>query len=253
VNQNLNLPCIDAVPARSAPQRNQLVWLTEAGWQQQRARPWDAQAHSILAHWHTQNLPLVVCRQRVPDSPHSLSLGLPAPLQWERRKLALELPLEAIARAGTFPLLHNIALSPADTLQADDLLAHTDALQVSVQVYGSYAWQWLSGLPCVRPGSDLDLLAQVPDLDTAGQVVWLLQGLQLECRVDGELMFPGGWAIAWREYAQLIGGKVAQVLVKHRSGVQLRGMTELRARFRVAGSRGLPTLASLQPEADHAG
>jgi phosphoribosyl-dephospho-CoA transferase len=75
----------------------------------------------------------------------------------------------------------------------------------------------------------MDLLAHVPDLDTAGQVVWLLQGLQLGCRVDGELVFPGGWAVAWREYATLIGGKVEQVLVKHRTGVQLLDMAQLQA------------------------
>jgi phosphoribosyl-dephospho-CoA transferase len=103
-----------------------------------------------------------------------------------------------------------------------------------LQVYGSYGWQWLSGLSCVRPTSDLDLLAPVPDLHTAGQLVWLLQGLQLACRVDGELVLPGGWAVAWREYAQLIGGKVEQVLVKHRTGVQLLDMAALRSRFRSA-------------------
>jgi phosphoribosyl-dephospho-CoA transferase len=45
--------------------------------------------------------------------------------------------------------------------------------------------------------------------------------------VDGELLFPDGQAVAWREFAQLIGGKVEQVLVKHRSGVHLAGMAHL--------------------------
>jgi phosphoribosyl-dephospho-CoA transferase len=224
----------------TALQRNQLVWLSDPAWQQLLARSWDAQAQSVLAHWHARQLPLVVCRQRAAESSTTISLGLPAPLQWERRKLALELTVESIARVGTFPLLRNLVLSPADAPQVQDLLLHTDALQVSMQVYGSFGWQWLSGLPCVRAGSDLDLLAHVPDLDTAGQVTWLLQGLQLHCRVDGELVFPGGWAVAWREYAQLIGGKVEQVLVKHRTGLQLMGMTELRSRFRTVQSPVAP-------------
>ncbi len=213
-------------------QRNQLVWLNAAGWQQVCSRAWDAQALSLLVHWHAAQLPLVVCRQRVADTSASVSLGLPAPLQWERRKLALEVPVDAIARVGSFPPLRSMAQSPADAAQVQALLQHTDALQVALQVYGSFGWQQLSGLPCVRETSDLDLLAQVSDLDTAGQVVWLFQGLQLQQRVDGELVFPGGWAIAWREYAQLIGGKVEQVLVKHRCGVQMLDMAELRVRFR---------------------
>jgi phosphoribosyl-dephospho-CoA transferase len=224
----------------TAPQRNQLVWVSDAAWPQVLARPWDAQAQALLAHWHTEQLPLVVCRQRIADNAATLSLGLPAPLQWERRKLALELPLDAIARSGAFPLLRTIALSPADAAQVHDLLLHTDALQLDVRVYGSFGWQWLSGLPCVRDGSDLDVLVAVPNLETAGQVVWLLQGLQLACRVDGELVFPGGWAVAWREYAQLIAGKAAQVLVKHRSGAQLLDMVALRARFRAAVPQAVP-------------
>ncbi len=218
----------------TVPQRNQLVWLCETAWQALLERDWDAQAHSVLQHWHMQQLPLVVCRQRVADSSTTISLGLPAPLQWERRKLALELPIKAIARLGNFPLLRSIALSRADTEQVQALLVHTDALQVPMRVYGSYAWQHLSGLPCVRETSDLDLLVHVSDLDTAGQLVWLLQGLQLGCRVDGELVFPGGWAVAWREYGQLIGGRVEQVLVKHRTGVQLLGMAALQSQFGAA-------------------
>ncbi len=213
-------------------QRNQLVWLTGAAWQALLAAAWDAQARAILGHWQSQQLPLVVCRQRLPESLQRISLGLPAPLQWERRKLALDVAAEDIAGSGSFPLLADtpLAITHADALQ--DLLQHTDALQVQLRVYGSFGWQQLCGLPCVRESSDLDVLAHVPDLGTAGQVVWLLQGLRLTWRVDGELVFPNGWALPWREYAQLIGGKVDRVLVKERCGAQLLSMAELRAELR---------------------
>ncbi len=220
---------VAAWPANTAPHRNQLVWLSEAAWQQQLARPWDAQASSILAHWHSAHLPLVVCRQRVAESPQTISLGLPAPLQWERRKLALEVVAADIARIGDFPLLNAGLLAPTDAAALENFLHHLAVLQVPARVYGSYGWQVLTGLPCVRDRSDLDLSIPVPDLDTAGQVVWLLRGLHLACRVDGELLFPDGQAVAWREYAQLIGGKAQQVLVKHRSGVHLADMAQLQA------------------------
>jgi phosphoribosyl-dephospho-CoA transferase len=220
-----------------APHRNQLVWLTEAAWLQVRARAWDAQAHSILAHWHTAQLPWVVCRQRVPESPHSISLGLPAPLQWERRKLALDVVAEDIERVDEFPLLKPGLLGPADAAPLQNFLHHLAVLHAPTRVYGSYGWQQLTGLPCVRDGSDLDLLIAVPDMGTAGQVVWLLRGLQLACAVDGELLFPDGQAVAWREYAQLIGGKVEQVLVKHRNGVHLAGMAHLQG---LQASEALP-------------
>jgi phosphoribosyl-dephospho-CoA transferase len=63
--------------------------------------------------------------------------------------------------------------------------------------------------------------------------------------VDGELVFPGGWAVAWREYAQLIGGKVEQVLVKHRTGVQLLEMAALRSCFRAARARAVPAASAV--------
>lgn len=230
------------------PQRNQLVWLTEAAWRSLLVRAWDAQAQSLLAHWQGQQLPWVVCRQRMPSLPGTISLGLPAPLQWQRRKLALEMRVTDIARTAHFSLLESSALTtqpgvpPLPTLHdtVQHLLRHMDALQVQLRVYGSFGWQQLSGLTCVREGSDLDLLAYVPDLGTAGQVVWLLQGLKLPWRVDGELVFPNGWALAWREYAQLIGGKTDRVLVKHRLGAELRGMAELRAQLRPGRDAAAP-------------
>ena len=215
------------------PHRNQLVWLTEAGWRQVLLREWDAQAQGILDHWHTQQLPLVVCRQRVPEAHDTISLGLPAPLQWERRKLALDVvvsgPDAAIERVGDFPLLHPDMVGPADAEPLRCFLQQLALLGLSARVYGSYGWQHLSGLPCVRGSSDLDLLIAVTDLDVAGQAVRLLQGLQLSCKVDGELVFPDGQAVAWREHGQLLGGAVGQVLVKHRKGVHLAGLAQLQA------------------------
>ena len=228
--------------AAPALQRNQLVWLHGPAWQALREQAWDAQALNLVAHWQAQDLPLVVCSQRPGVAPERLSLGLAAPLRWGRRRLALDAALPDIARVGSFPLLRSLGLDAPDQAQIDTLLLHTDALQVQLHVHGSYGWQALCGLPCVREGSDLDLQAHVPDLDTAAQVVWLLQGLQLQPRVDGELVFPGGWAIAWREYAQLISGRVAQVLVKHRTALALQDMAALRSRFRHAPAAAAASL-----------
>lgn len=213
-------------------QRNQLVWLTQAAWDAMRRRPWDAQSTDLLRHWQAHHLPLVVCRQRGGAIDACASLGLPAPAPWGRRRLALEAAAGDIASVGRFPLLQQMAWTAADAERLGPLLQHMDALGVALQVYGSYGWQHMSGLPCVREASDLDLLAPVPDLATAAQVSWLLQGLALHCRVDGEMVFPNGWAVAWREYAQLIGGRVAQVLVKDRAGVQLLDMAALRQALR---------------------
>ena len=152
------------------PQRNQLVWLTPAGWQQVLARAWDAPARTVLDHWRTTQLPVVVSTQRNRQVADSISLGLPAPTQWERRKLALEVGLHDIARAGAFPSLQQVAPRAWHTANWHDFVAHMHRLQVAVQVYGSLGWQCLTGMDYVRPSSDLDVRVCVPSHAVAGEV-----------------------------------------------------------------------------------
>jgi phosphoribosyl-dephospho-CoA transferase len=207
-------------PTMQMLQRNQLVWLTDDAWQQVLARNWDAQAQYILRHWHVEQLPLVVCTQRVQDTAATVSLGLPAPNPWNRRKLALEVPCHALQRAGVFPTVAQVALQcvqpgwqPLINLLMD--------LHRTAAVYGSFGWQFLTGLDYVRPTSDLDISAPVPDHASAAALTQALADLHLPLRLDGELVFPDGSAMAWREYGQWMRGAVDRVLVKRRCGVQL--------------------------------
>ena len=202
-------------------QRNHLVWLNDSAWQQVMVKPWDSQERSILSHWQTQQLPLVLSTQRVQQTPATISLGLPAPTQWQRRKLALEVAPQDIQRVGTFPALEHIVQTEFAETALHPFLKHMSALQVAVQVYGSFGWQHLTGIAYVRPGSDLDVIAKVPDLVIATEVARALEALRLSVRVDGELAFPGGYAVAWREFLQWIDGKVDRVLVRSRTQVQL--------------------------------
>lgn len=205
-------------------QRNQLVWLSDSGWKQLLGRKdnaWDAEATCILQHWHSIQLPLVVCTQRQRHSPATISLGLPAPEQWSRRKLALEVLPQAVERTGGFPSLKQVAHSYFAVPAMQNLLTAMQANRVQMQVYGSFGWRFLTGLDYVRSTSDLDLRAEVPDHATACKVVLALGSLQMPLRVDGELAFPDGSAIAWREYQQWVDGKVDRLLVKSRTSVQL--------------------------------
>jgi phosphoribosyl-dephospho-CoA transferase len=115
-------------------------------------------------------------------------------------------------------------------------LAQGQELKAQVRVYGSYGWQFLTGMPYVRAGSDLDLSVHAPDLHAALQALdWLAQTValgevgsggrapsaRLPLRVDGEIVFPQGQALAWRELQQLRQGAVAQALVKDRHSLRL--------------------------------
>lgn len=169
-----------------------------------RSAAWDAQAVAILKHWEDTDLPLVVARQRT-EVPHDrVCLGLPAPAQWDRRRLAADVRVQDIARAGYFPACSAIP----------DMAQPQPAL--SVRVYGSFGWQALTGLDYVHSQSDIDVLAEAVTLQDAVHKANSLMAWNVTRRVDGEIVLPGGHAVAWRELLQASQGAAAHVLVKHR-------------------------------------
>lgn len=205
--------------------RNDLVWIDALAWQQIEARDWDVQAREILAHWRSCSLPFVVCRQRVDVSDHEICLGLPAPSLWGRRRLALQVLPDDVKELGSFPTLMQVAQAnhwgpAADTLKSALLHCGTDT-----RVYGSHGWQFLTGLNYLHDESDIDLTIQVRDFETACKVVQQLAATQLPRRLDGEIVFVGGQAVAWRELNQLLEGQVAQVMVKERGCIRLAAMS----------------------------
>ena len=213
-------------------ERNSLVWPTPEGWAtlHVQASP-DPVAQAVVQHWHAQGLPLMVGRQAGVPSQNGVTLGLPAPTQWDRRRQAFALPVSQLAYSGRFPRLSDATLrqrwrrrAQALDFALGELLGHAVG---AVQVYGSFGWQCLTGLRYLRDESDLDLRLAVPDLAAAEAVVRLLADQSLPCRIDGELVFPGGQAIAWREMAQLLEGRVTQVLAKRIDGIALIGLDGL--------------------------
>jgi phosphoribosyl-dephospho-CoA transferase len=187
-----------------ALQRHALVWLAEAAWPEiLAANARDAQAQACLAHWAEQDLPLVVTRQ--PTGPlEAWQLGVSAPLRWSRRKLLVSASAGAIRRVGAFPAAREIEGQFDGSVRADfgALCGDLAALDIDARVYGSRGWQWLSGLAHAVPGSDIDLLLQARSPEHADRATALLDAAALDgARLDGELMFPNGAAVAWREWS----------------------------------------------------
>lgn len=207
--------------------RNQLVWIEPAAWAQIEARDWDAQAQEILAHWRTRRLPLVVCRQSAEAESDQVCVGLPAPQSWAKRRLALTVSLKQITACENFPTLLQLAQAYPWNAVAVDVSRSLASLGAQAHVYGSYGWQWLTGLAYVHGASDLDLSVNVSSFEMASQVVTQLDSTAFHCRLDGEIVFPQGQAIAWREMHQLLQGQTSQVLVKDRFTLQLATLEEV--------------------------
>ncbi|BEP71561.1 MULTISPECIES: malonate decarboxylase holo-[acyl-carrier-protein] synthase [unclassified Variovorax] len=206
--------------------RHQLARLSEQGWTALLDGAWDTQARECLAHWATHRLPLVVTRQ--PDYTLTngwIALGLPAPACWGRRRLTLQVPHTAVLGLDDFPRLAEVQalLPPAARSPVRDLLCALDACHAEARAFGSYGWETISGLDHVRPGSDLDLSVRVDDVAHADAVAGSLQAFGTErLRLDGELLFGDGAAVAWREWIEWRTRHARALIVKHLDGVSLQ-------------------------------
>jgi phosphoribosyl-dephospho-CoA transferase len=205
--------------------RHRLAFLSDAGWAGVRARAWDAQAQACVDHWAAHRLPLVITRQPLDASVDApIALGLPAPLRWDRRRLAVQVPRNALAWFDEFPRFADAAgLLPRIPRAAWRTLGRQlAACDVSARIYGAYGWQLLTGLPYVRERSDIDLWIGVRDAEQADTVAH-----HLECfaprhpRLDGELVFEDGTAVAWREWHAWRAGRARHLLVKRLHGASM--------------------------------
>jgi phosphoribosyl-dephospho-CoA transferase len=205
--------------------RHQLAHLNAPGWRTVLDQVWDARSRACLAHWAAHGLPLVVTRQPLPrpSQREPVALGLSAPARWARQSLAMGVPLAHIAWFSEFPTLAEVLVElPLDSRPAlHDLDATLRRHGLRAHAYGSAGWQRLTGLTYRHARSDLDLWMAVDSPAQADTASRLLQACQDRVRLDGELVFADGSAIAWREWAAWRDGRSAQVLVKRLHGLAL--------------------------------
>ena len=203
--------------------RQQLLRLTSQGWSRVLATPCEDATRPCLALWAAQGFPLVVTRQPASGG-DAIAVGLPAPARFRRRRIALSVAPEDVLFLDEFPpaeavtrLLPRAAVAPWRALVATLALDGCRA-----RVYGGFGWQAITRLPYVHAGSDLDLLLPVAGAAEADEVARLLAAAAWDGpRLDGELLWPDGAAIAWREWRDHRQGRAARVLVKRLRGVAL--------------------------------
>jgi phosphoribosyl-dephospho-CoA transferase len=198
--------------------RHDLVWLSGDGWNAARARALPAH-HAAIAQWRRQDWPAIVRRADAGLAAGQLSLGIalpPAP-DGVKGRIALNVDKSDVAR--TSPAL---ALCAAAHAAPKDWRPALDALAAAMplRAYGSLAMQAITGQPYLAAASDIDLLFFPSDAAGLRDGLALLARFAQVLPLDGEIVFPSGAAVAWKEWIDA-GAANARVLVKDTGAVRL--------------------------------
>ena len=207
-------------------ERHALVWLTADGWRAAIAAALP-EHKPALTQWQRQNWPVVVRRLDADTAPGEVCLGLPLPPDdaGVKVRIALRTAAPHIALASGALDLH--AALPSSGAWHAELSRLCDAAP-GLRVFGSLAMQTLTGLPYISASSDVDVLFHPASQSQLQEVVMLLAAHAERLPLDGEIVFPGGAAVSWKEWRMAMTHP-AKVMVKELRSVRLADTTSLLA------------------------
>ncbi|MBN8710421.1 MAG: hypothetical protein BGO12_23390 [Verrucomicrobia bacterium 61-8] len=180
--------------------RHAFVRLAENAWRDATPEGGDIE---VLQEWTARGRPLIIRRPCVSDDGQEVFLGLALP---GKRRMAFRVPVASV-RAVEPPPVWDVEVVPGFVFR----------------IYGSRAWELLTGLSYVTPSSDLDLLVDIDSL--AGWRSFLSSDFQLPepPRVDLEVIFQADASFSWREYL----GPADDILIKSNRRVWLERKDQL--------------------------
>jgi phosphoribosyl-dephospho-CoA transferase len=215
------------------PARHELLWLSEQGW---REAWWTVpdEAAAALLRWHAAGWPVVVRRADADLAPGQVSIGIPLPPRAEdgrKLRVAGRIKLDTVVRHAPPLLLTQLTgMPPHWQAPLAALSQQAQAQGLTARVYGSAALQAITGQAYLRAGSDIDLLLQPASIAQLDAALALLRTHAGCLPLDGEIVFPGGRAVAWKELsAARDGAPTSRVLVKELRRVALVRLDELLA------------------------
>lgn len=212
--------------------RHTLIWIRPECRPVVAAQINDDEMRQYAETWLAADRPLVVARQACgEDSSDTIAVGLALPPALGKRRIAFSVDRGDIAR-DTQPLLLAEAVAHAPAAWQPALAGLHDAainIGIELRVFGSLAWQALSGIQYLTPQSDIDLLWHPQSHAQLRQGIALLARWEQNSglRADGEVLFGGSSAVSWREWAALKFGGDQRVLVKRASSAGLVAAGEL--------------------------
>jgi phosphoribosyl-dephospho-CoA transferase len=211
--------------------RHDLVWLTGRGWDAALAGAPPGQ-HAAIEQWRRQDWPAVARRADAGLAAGQVSLGIPLPPSADdvKGRIAFNASTADVARRSpALPLADAARAAPDRWRSALDALAGS----MRLHAYGSLAMQAITGQSYLTAASDIDLLFFPTDGDALRTGLLLLERHAAVLPLDGEIVFPSGAAVSWKEW--LGAGPVqARVLVKDAVAVRLAPIAQLLATLEAA-------------------
>jgi len=210
--------------------RHNRVWLSSSVWQ--RACGAASPAHlSALQRWAENDWPLVVRRSESVLPADSLGLGLALPPDAQtgvKTRIPLTVALNEIARHEPPLAFSAVASAVPSAWQAAyiELVHEFDVAQLELRVYGSLALQAITGLPYLTATSDVDVLFSPRTHAQLQQGLQILQTYSQYLPLDGEIVFPSGRAVAWKEWANAANSS-HKVMAKSMTHLNLMNVDDL--------------------------
>ncbi len=226
-----------------------MVWLSDPAWRELIAGQPDA-VSGQLEYWQARDLPVVVRRRDVDAADNMVCIGIAlSPTDNDKPRLSAQVNVTQVTRHERAQTLAAVLAAAPRRWQASLKSLAQEATQRSCQLHvvGSLAFQTLTQETYVRPGSDIDLLFYPQSTAQVDAGLLLLQRYAHEVHklpLDGEIIFPRGQAVAWKEFLHCqsqsaadsanSAGKIKasnRVLVKDAHRVWLATPAELLATF----------------------
>jgi len=214
-----------APPPELQLRRHDVVHLHRDAWASRLCNSFHSASSPIVDEWIALGRPLVARRPSACDG-DGLPLGLPLPPSLGKARIAITVPREAIAAIAPPPALieiQNLA-PPAWRPTLDHIVVLCAKLDVELRVFGSLAWERLTGLTYLTQASDIDLLFLGAARSAIAPLVDGLVEIEAHApmRLDGEIVRLDGAAVNWRE----VRAAPHEVLIKTLDGVLLQSSAE---------------------------
>jgi phosphoribosyl-dephospho-CoA transferase len=182
-------------------QRHDLVWLSDQAWSDIFSR--QTQNSEDLQRWQHEEWPAVVLRRDADAADDEVCIGFDLSLTDGRKPyiFARTRVENIIEHQSSLSLSTVIPVAPVAWQAAlRELNLEATAAGVRLRVYGALALQFLTGLNYLDTNSRIDILFRPQDHKHLVAGLTLLQRYRGQIPLDGEVIFPRGQAVSWKEW-----------------------------------------------------